>query len=96
MLKLHTTLGKIKIFIFLIVFIYLLVLNGQSFWYNIDLKAQEEEVREQLFAAQKRHQALMNKKLTFRTKAVLEIAARERLGLVKEGEVAFRILAKEK
>ena len=92
MLKLKATLSKLKLIIFVVVLIYLLVLNGQSFFYNRILEEQVQKLRTHLFAVQKRRKILLNKKLMLGTKAVMEISARERLGLIKEGEVAVKIL----
>ncbi|HAR62404.1 MAG: hypothetical protein DKM50_07110 [Candidatus Margulisiibacteriota bacterium] len=84
--------SKVSLLFLMVIFIYLSVLNVQIYLRNKDLIADEVLMKTKLQRDQLQNNELKKELFLFTEANFLERIIREKLGLVKPGETAFRIV----
>jgi cell division protein FtsB len=86
---------KLGLILFVLIIVYFIFLIRQDIIDNLELKREEQRVAVNIQKEEKLSKELQNKLKALKSSGYIERLARTRLGLIKKGEAAYKVINKE-
>ena len=90
------TLPRFWVYLSVLLSIYILTISGQTLVRTRRILAEQQDTQHRLLQEKKRNETLNRQMKVLHTDDYLENLARQKLGLVKSGEVVYKIVKNQK